>query len=112
MPQLDSGKPYRVALRVLGFGLAALIGCDRAPDPGTVVVSFSTSPGDETPFVWGVSIDGASPHNITSSDTGKFVLPAVSAGDHHLIASSLPKLCTTGQDDRTVTVPTKDTIRA
>src|ERR1041385_4906314 len=111
MPVLDSGNPKRVALRRLCLCLAASIACDRAPDPGTVIVSFSTSPGDESPFVWGVAIDGASPHNITSADTGKFTLPSVSAGDHHLIASSLPKLCTTGQDDRTVTVPTKDTLR-
>src|ERR1041385_7983003 len=111
MPVLDSGKAKRVALRRLCLCLAALIACDRAPDPGTVIVSFSTNPGDESPFVWGVAIDGASPHNITSADTGNFTLSGVSAGDHHLIASSLPKLCTTGQDDRTVTVPTKDTLR-
>src|ERR1041385_7737915 len=111
MPVLDSGKAKRVALRRLCLCLAALIACDRAPDPGTVIVSFSTNPGDESPFVGGVAIDGASPHNITSADTGKFTLSGVSAGDHHLIASSLPKLCTTGQDDRTVTVPTKDTLR-
>jgi len=88
----------------------AACGDDGPKPPGTVAVSFSTKQGDEAVFVWGVSVDGASPRNITSTDTGKFNVEA-SAGDHHLILSSLPKVCTSGSDDRLVTVPSHDTLR-
>jgi len=113
MSVIDTGTLHGAARRgaiVLGLMMVAACG-DTAPDPGTIVVNFSTNPGDQSPFVWGVSVDGASPHNVTSADTGKFVIEGVSAGDHHLIASSLPTICTTGSDDRSITVPANDTLR-
>ena len=101
----------------LGFSMAVaalvLPACATSPKPpGTVVVSFTTKQGDENLFVWGVSLDGASPHTVNSTEvSGTFILSAISAGDHHLILSSLPKACSSGADDRVVTVPSKDTVR-
>jgi hypothetical protein len=102
---------------MLGFSMAVaalvLPGCSTSPKaPGTLVVSFSTKQGDENLFVWGVSLDGASPHTVNSTEvSGTFILDPVPAGDHHLILSSLPKACSSGADDRVVTVPSKDTVR-
>src|SRR6266446_4326283 len=104
--------------RASPFGLPAILalllssGCATSPKPpGSVVVTFSTKQGDEALFVWGVSLDGASPHTLQSTESGRFTFEAVSAGDHHLILSSLPKACTSGTDDRVVSVPSHDTVR-
>lgn len=89
-----------------------LSGCDAGPKPpGTVAVTFTTKQGDENLFVWGVSLDGANPRTVNSNSNGTFTLEAVPPGDHHLILSSLPKACSSGADDRIVTVPSKDTVR-
>jgi hypothetical protein len=106
-------RTTRAGLLALSTGVTALFlsACSTSPKaPGTVAVTFSTKQGDENLFVWGVSLDGASPHTISSTDVSStFILDAVPAGDHHLILSSLPKACTSGADDRVVTVPSKDT---
>src|SRR4051812_10545958 len=90
---------------------ATLISCDGGPkQPGSIRISYTTDQGDESLFVWGVSVDGASPHTVNSSDKGSFILDAVAAGDHHLILSSLPPRCTSGEDNRAVSVASKDTL--
>jgi hypothetical protein len=105
----------RAGLLALATVLAPLLlsACATSPKPpGTVAITFSTKQGDENLFVWGVSLDGASPHTINSSDVaGTFTLDAVPVGDHHLILSSLPTACSSGADNRVVTVPSKDTVR-
>src|SRR5438876_7685355 len=79
--------------------------------PGALDVDYFTVLGDAQPFIWGVSIDGASPHNVSSADSGSFLLDGLTIGEHHIIISSLPAICTSGSNDRAVTVSNVDTAR-
>jgi hypothetical protein len=101
------------SLILCAAALVAMMACgDTGPQPpGTVVVNFSTDQGDENLFVWGVSVDGATPHTVSSNEAaGHFEVAGLAAGEHHLVASSLPAACSSGADDRTVTVPSNDTL--
>jgi hypothetical protein len=80
-------------------------GCTEPTPPGTLKVNYSTQLGDELPFTWQFTVDGANLRQVNSGNTGVLRLDSVAAGEHRMVVSGLPSLCTTGEDDRLINVP-------
>lgn len=103
-------------LRLSTCALAALVigsitACTEPKPPGSVWVTYSTNPGDESQFNWLLSVDSRTPAVISSEATSSIRFDSLTAGGHRLIIGGLPAMCTTGDDDRDIDIPAGDTLR-